>query len=203
MIFLLKGLCIVTGTNQVQQKSNQTTCSSGLLPVSGSKPTILILGSFPSRLSLKYAEYYGNPRNRFWAVMEALFGCPTSLPYSKRTEKLTAAGVALWDVAGSCTRIGSADQSISDVIPNDIQGFLDAHPGIRCIALNGTSGAGTIFQRFFPDLQKDNETLTVHTLPSTSPANAASRLSDLIEIWGVLREYGDTELKAEKEERTP
>ena len=199
MRFLLKGLCIVTAMNPDNKRSARMPCPSGLLPVSGKRPEILILGSFPSLLSLEYNEYYGNPRNRFWAVMEALFRIPVALPYSERTAQLSAVGIALWDVAGSCTRTGSADQSIADVIPNDIQGFLNAHPSIRCIALNGTSGAGMLFQRFYPDLQKENENLTVYPLPSTSPANAASRLSDLIEVWGVLRESGYTQSGTERE----
>jgi len=197
MIFLLKGLCIVTATDPDNRKSARTTCPQGLLPVSGKEPTILILGSFPSHLSLEYSEYYGNPRNRFWAVMEALFDTPKTLPYSERTALLSAAGIALWDVAGSCTRAGSADQSIADVIPNDIREFLKTHPSVHCIALNGSTGAGKLFQRFFSDLPEKNRNLTLCTLPSTSPANAASRLTDLIDVWGVLQEYRDAPADSE------
>ena len=169
------------------------------MPVSGPEPKILILGSFPSLLSLKYSEYYGNPRNRFWTVMEALFGVPAALSYSERTAQLSAAGIALWDVAGSCTRAGSADQSIADVIPNDIQGFLHIHPGIRCIALNGSTGSGRLFRRFFPDLLEDNKTFSICTLPSTSPANASARLGDLIDAWSVLLDYWNKQSEPEEE----
>ena len=52
--------------------------SHGLPPVTGPEPIILILGSYPSVLSLAHGEYYGNPKNRFWAVMEELFSNPGS-----------------------------------------------------------------------------------------------------------------------------
>ena len=63
--------------------------SRGLPPVTGPEPLVLILGSFPSVLSLAHSEYYGNPRNRFWAVMEELFAIPAALPYPERTLRLT------------------------------------------------------------------------------------------------------------------
>ena len=63
--------------------------SRGLSPVTGPEPLVLILGSFPSVLSLTHSEYYGNPRNRFWAVMEELFGIPAALSYPERCLRLT------------------------------------------------------------------------------------------------------------------
>jgi len=72
--------------------------SGGLSPVAGEAPTILILGSYPSLLSLQAGEYYANPRNAFWRVMATIFGVPAHLPYGERTAALTARGVALWDV---------------------------------------------------------------------------------------------------------
>ena len=44
-------------------------------------PEVLILGSFPGRQSLLKKEYYGNPRNHFWHIMEALFSIDRHLPY--------------------------------------------------------------------------------------------------------------------------
>jgi len=46
----------------------------GFEPVFDSNSTILILGSFPSVLSFKQGFYYGNPRNRFWGLMQEIFG---------------------------------------------------------------------------------------------------------------------------------
>ncbi|MFA5253739.1 MAG: DNA-deoxyinosine glycosylase [Methanoregula sp.] len=148
---------------------------SGLLPVVGNDPRILILGSYPSVQSLAKREYYGNPHNQFWTIVEHIIGIDRSLPYAARTAQLTGRGVALWDVLASCTRKGSADATIHDTVPNDIAGFLESHPTVRCIALNGTA-AGRYFSR---------ETCPVPAvvLPSTSPANARLSLNEKTRIW--------------------
>lgn len=152
-----------------------------LLPITGPEPRVLILGSFPSVLSLARSEYYGNPRNRFWAVMGELFGIPATLAYPGRCRHLTRNGVALWDVAASCSRPGSADARIRDVVPNDIAGFMREHPSVRLIALNGTA-AGQLYRRFaaVPGLP-------FVVLPSTSPANAAGSFEEKVRAWGIVR----------------
>lgn len=155
--------------------------SCGLLPVSGLEPRVLILGSFPSVLSLSRHEYYGNPRNRFWAVMEALFGIPASLPYAERCRHLAGAGIALWDVVASCSRQGSADNRIRDDMPNDIAGFIRAHQTVRLIALNG-SAAGRLYRR-----AGEMPGIPFVILPSTSPANAAVSFEENVRAWGVVK----------------
>ena len=155
--------------------------SCGLLPVNGPRPLILILGSFPSVLSLAHGEYYGNPQNRFWAVMEELFGIPSALPYPERTRQLTREGVALWDAVAACTRPGSADSRIRDPVPNDIAGFIRAHPSIRLVALNGST-AGRLYHRL-----AEVEGLPFVILPSTSPANARVPFKEKIKKWEVVR----------------
>ena len=148
---------------------------SGLLPVAGNDPLVLILGSYPSVQSLAKHEYYGNPHNRFWTIMELIFGIDRALPYAIRTARLTGCRVALWDVLASCTREGSADATIRDTVPNDIAGFLASHPSIRCIALNGTA-AGRYFAR-------EGCSVPAVVLPSTSPANARLSLDEKTRIW--------------------
>jgi TDG/mug DNA glycosylase family protein len=151
--------------------------SRGLLPVTGPKPRILILGSFPSVLSLERGEYYGNPKNRFWAVMEEIFHIPAALPYAERCRLLTGEGVALWDVVRDCTRVGSADSRIRNPAPNDIAGFVRAHPTIRFIALNGST-AGRLYHRF-----AEVGGLLSATFPSTSPANARVPFTEKVRRW--------------------
>jgi TDG/mug DNA glycosylase family protein len=164
-------------------------CSHGLLPVTGPRPRVLILGSFPSVLSLERSEYYGNPRNRFWAVMEELFAIPTAFSYAERCKRLTQEGVALWDVVRGCTRAGSADSRIRNPLPSDIAGFIRAHPTIRLVAMNGTT-AGHLYDRFakVPDIPSV-------TLPSTSPANAAVTFGEKVKAWDVIRISCIRELK--------
>lgn len=156
-------------------------CSHGLPPVTGPRPRVLVLGSFPSVLSLERSEYYGNPRNRFWAVMEELFAVPAALPYPERCQRLTQEGVALWDVVTSCSRPGSADSRIRAPVPNKIAGFIRAHPSVRLIVLNGST-AGRIYHRLaeVPDVRSV-------TLPSTSPANAAVTFAEKVQRWDIIR----------------
>lgn len=151
----------------------------GLPPVTGPAPRILVLGSFPSVLSLGYSEYYGNPRNRFWAVMERVLDVPAGLPYAERTRRLTQRGIALWDVIASCERPGSADSRIRNPVPNDLAGFFRAHPTLRLVALNGTAAAH-IYHRL-----AEVPGLPSVTLPSTSPANAAVGFEEKVRQWSV------------------
>src|SRR5512137_185591 len=92
--------------------SVQNISREGLQPLSGTTPRVLVLGSFPSVLSLAHGEYYGNPRNRFWSVMQELLAVPAALPYPERTARLTQENIALWDVVRGCIREGSADMRI-------------------------------------------------------------------------------------------
>lgn len=83
---------------------------TGLAPVVGEAPLILILGSMPGAASLAAAQYYAHPANRFWPLMALLFPEETarlsSPDYEERLEGLRRSGVALWDTIGSCERAG-------------------------------------------------------------------------------------------------
>jgi TDG/mug DNA glycosylase family protein len=150
----------------------------GLPPLTGREPEILILGSFPSLMSLGKGEYYGNPKNQFWKITEILFGIDYTLPYTTRIALLVENHVALWDVLASCDRDGSMDSTIRDAVANDIRGFMAIHPTIRCIALNGST-AGRYFKRLNPGL-------TGHVLPSTSPAFARMSLTEKARCWARI-----------------
>ncbi|WP_292427041.1 DNA-deoxyinosine glycosylase [Methanoregula sp.] len=151
----------------------------GLAPIAGSDPEILILGSCPSRQSLLKGEYYGNPQNQFWKIVEMIFGIDRTLPYTARTSLLVEHRIALWDVLATCTRDGSADTAIRDPVPNDIREFLTAHPTIRCIALNGNT-AGRYYARM-------NIGVSCTILPSTSPAYASMTLAKKAQTWACIR----------------
>jgi hypoxanthine-DNA glycosylase len=148
---------------------------------------VLILGSFPSALSLAHSEYYGNPRNQFWRIMEEHFAIPEGLPYPDRIARLADRGVALWDVIGACERPGSADSRIRDPVQNDIAGFVRAHPTVRLVALNGST-AGRLYRKF-----SEIPGLAAVTLPSTSPATAAVSFTEKVRAWGVVAESGNRE----------
>jgi TDG/mug DNA glycosylase family protein len=113
--------------------------------------------------------------------MEELFGIQAALPYPERCFLLTEERIALWDVIASCSRPGSADSRIRDPVPNDITGFVHAHPSVRLIALNGCT-AGRFYHRF-----TEVPGIPSVTLPSTSPANAAVPFAEKTRIWEVVR----------------
>ncbi len=160
--------------------SGDRTICGGLRPICGSLPRVLILGSFPSALSLAYREYYGNPKNRFWEIMENLFGIPVITPYGDRCDQLTRQGIALWDVVASCSRRGSADSNIRNPEVNDIPGFAAEHPSLRFIALNG-SMAGRLYHRC-----AEVPSVPSRVFPSTSPANAAVPFMEKTRIWASI-----------------
>ena len=154
----------------------------GLGPVAGKNPRVLILGSFPGVLSLAHNEYYGNPQNQFWRIMETHFVIPRDLPYPDRINGITDRGVALWDVIGSCERPGSADSRIRKPVQNDIAGFIRAHPTVRLLALNGSTAA-RLYHKF-----SEIPGVPAVMLPSTSPANAAVSFAEKVRAWEVVAE---------------
>ncbi|MDO8872663.1 MAG: DNA-deoxyinosine glycosylase [Methanoregula sp.] len=161
--------------------SSPAATPAGFLPVTGDFPRVLILGSFPSIQSLRHSEYYGNPQNHFWKIMDALFAIEHLLPYRERIEYLTGHHIALWDVVQSCKRRGSADDKIREPVFNDISWFLTAHPTVRLIVLNGTA-AGRYYRRMNMPPAIEN-----HILPSTSPANTRYTLAEKVGAWEIIR----------------
>ncbi|HOJ95555.1 MAG TPA: DNA-deoxyinosine glycosylase [Methanospirillum sp.] len=148
----------------------------GLLPLISPDCVALILGSYPSLLSLQAGEYYANPRNMFWMIMESVLGIPHHLPYKERISLLLNHKIGLWDVYASCMRKNSADARIHHPIPNDLKTLISHHPFIQVIFLNGRE-AEKGFKKFFPDAR-----IPTRYLPSTSPAYAI-RLEEKTEMW--------------------
>ncbi|MDD1715490.1 MAG: DNA-deoxyinosine glycosylase [Methanolinea sp.] len=154
---------------------------SGLPPVVGSDPRILIIGSFPSKTSLSEGRYYANPRNQFWQVMKALLGLPEGKSLAWYEQALPDHGIALWDlIASRRYQDGSLDGKIRDPILNDVPGFVRDHPTIQYIGLNGGK-AKTCFKVVWrgPDLPP----VSVLFLPSTSPANARYSFDEKRKRW--------------------
>ncbi len=142
----------------------------------------------PGIASLRAAQYYGHPQNRFWPTMEALFGVPFALPYEQRVAALTAKGIALWDVLKACERPGSLDSSIvrSTEIANDFNSFLDRHQQLRAIALNGGTARDAFKRHVRPVLGSRLDGIEVIALPSTSPANASQPMAAKLAQWQRL-----------------
>jgi TDG/mug DNA glycosylase family protein len=170
--------------NPTMTTSLNTDASSAercFLPVYGESVEILILGSFPSRQSLEKKEYYGNPQNHFWHIIEALFNINRHLPYAARISRLTEHRIALWDILSGCCRDGSADVHIREPVFNDLAAFLKEHPSIRLVALNGT-----VAGRYYHKMTIATQVPAV-ILPSTSPANARVSLPEKVSAWSIIR----------------
>ncbi len=83
--------------------------------------------------------------------------------------------------SGNARGAGSADSRIRNPVPNAITGFVQAHPTIRLIALNGST-AGHLYHHLAPV-----PGIPSVTLPSTSPANAAVTFAKKVRQWEMVR----------------
>ncbi len=128
----------------------------------------LILGNMPGVASLQAHQYYAHPRNAFWRITAELLGFDAAAPYDDRVRRLTAAGVAVWDVLQSCRRVGSLDASVEpdSMVPNDFAALYDTHPDITTVCFNG--GAA---EKNYTRLVGTHHPARYLRLPSTSPAH--------------------------------
>jgi hypoxanthine-DNA glycosylase len=163
--------------------------SHGFKPVARADARLLILGSMPGVASLEATQYYAFKRNAFWKIMGDLFNAGPQLDYPARLQTLIDHHIALWDVLASCHRPGSLDSSISQdgMIHNDFKQFFKQHPHITRVCFNGQKAAGLFKKRVLPGLTGQYE---YKTLPSTSPAHAASSYAAKLEAWSVIKTGG-------------
>jgi hypoxanthine-DNA glycosylase len=149
-------------------------------PLYDADSRILILGSFPSVKSREQQFYYGHPQNRFWRVMAQVLSCPVPQTIEEKKGMLISHHIALWDVIASCEIAGSSDASIRDAKPNDLSVILEA-ADITTICTNGAK-AHELYQKYlYPTTG-----MTAQKLPSTSPANAAYRVEQLLAEWSRI-----------------
>lgn len=174
-MFINQGIIIVDNLNiqkaetpnptenfaNIEQEDQRIECFP---PVVDSDSEILILGTMPGADSLRKKEYYANPRNSFWKIISAIYN--DGIEFNSYEEKLSCLQknhLALWDVYSNCKRSGSLDADIEQPIPNNLKEFLESHPSIKKVILNGRE-AESAFTLLFPH----------EYAGSTSPANAKS-----------------------------
>lgn len=136
---------------------------TGFVPYVNEDSEILILGSFPSVMSRKSDFYYGNPQNRFWKVLSAVYNAPLPCDNDSKKALLKANKIALWDMVTECDIDGSMDSAIKNATVADIDSFLSRYKIKRIIA-NGKTAYRylSLFPQYLPFSL---------CLPSTSPAN--------------------------------
>lgn len=149
-----------------------------------------------------------HPQNRFWSVMAEVFGVKfeyknngikADIAINTDTQQKSAAApdisaaiaerhnfllrhhLAMWDILASCEITGAADSSIKNAIPNDFTEILNASQ-IRHIICTGKT-AFNLWQKKCAALYEPRFNLTVHCLPSTSPANAQWSKERLIYVY--------------------
>ncbi len=168
----------------------------GFPPVAAPGARVLVLGSMPGQASLRAAEYYAHERNAFWRIMGDLLGAGPKLPYAQRLERLTAAGIALWDVIAVCERTGSLDAAIvgSSVQANDFAAFFAVHRSIARVFFNGAAAEAGFRRLVLPGLR--GRALQLTRLPSTSPAHAACSYTEKLAAWSALLASPDNQAAA-------
>ncbi len=152
--------------------------SHGFGPFYTPDSRILILGSFPSVKSREQSFFYGHPRNRFWPVLAAVFHDEAPQTLEEKRSFLRRHRIALYDVIESCSIIGSADSSIQDIVPADLRPILSGSRVENRIFTNGGKASSLYARYLLPTLG-----IPAVSLPSTSPANAACSLEQLICAW--------------------
>lgn len=144
---------------------------NGLEAWVGENPIVLILGTFPGEKSLASQAYYQNKsHNSFYKIMESLFERPMGM---SDKEFVTQNHIALWDCMKEADRKGSLDSNIKSYMPNEIEGFLNCHPTISTIILNGTGETTSVFEQNYP-INNLMQNYKIISLPSTSNSLAKS-----------------------------
>lgn len=155
----------------------------GLPPLIDEHSKLLILGSFPSELSLETQQYYANPANQFWKILFGAFNESVPLEYSEKTSWLKMHRIALWDSIGSCLRQGSSDSKITFPFANDLDQLIKAHPGLTHLLFNGNNPL-----IFFSKLGlNEGRLVSVPPFPSTSSLYTRITLAEKIDRWKVIR----------------
>lgn len=155
-------------------------------PVTDARTRVLLLGSLPGEASLAAGQYYGNPRNAFWRLLETVLDEPlVPLTYEDRLATLLRRSVGLWDVVAEAERRGSLDAAILNPSANDLLALIETLPALRAVAFNGGAAAKLGTRLLAPIADR----IALVALPSSSPAHAARGFADKAAAWDVLREH--------------
>lgn len=153
-------------------------------PTFDERSRVLVLGSIPSPKSREAQFNYGHPQNRFWKVMAALAGEPEPSTVQRRRDFCLRHHIALWDVLAECDIEGASDASIRNPVANDLRLITKAAP-IEAVYCTGAK-AFEYYRRLGCEASCG---LPAVKLPSTSPANAACKLDELIAAYAQVFDH--------------
>jgi hypoxanthine-DNA glycosylase len=157
-------------------------------PFADPRTRVLVVGTLPGQASLAARQYYAQPHNAFWRLIEDLCGVPRALPYRARIDALLASGFGLWDVCASAHRRGSLDASIvrASIVPNDFARLYRRYPRIELVCFNGATAAALYQRLVMPTLNESARAVRTVILPSTSPAHAGMPYAQKLARWAAL-----------------
>ena len=114
-------------------------------------------------------------------MISILFGKDEPKTIEEKKSLLKETHLALYDVIEECEIKNSSDASIKNPIVSDLPSILQKTQ-VSMVLLNGKK-AGDLFLRYqLPTLKAPIE---YAIMPSTSPANAAVSMADLLHTWGT------------------
>lgn len=160
-----------------------THIKHSLKPIYNEESKVLILGTLPSPLSRKNNYYYGNPRNRFWSVLEKVFDEKIPNDNDGKTEFLLKHNIAIWDTVFECDIMGASDSSIKNVVPTNIKKIVD-ESNIKMIFTTGSTA-----YKYYCKYHEEKVGIKAISLKSTSPANARYSVEDLSKEYEIIKKY--------------
>lgn len=141
----------------------------------------LILGSFPGRRVNGYDWFYGNQRNQFWPILEAVYGI--GLRDKAEKQKLfTRLGIAITDIILKCERKANnnLDTNLAKIVYNT-KAITAIFKENKTRKIFFTSRfVEHLFKKQFKNLIKLYPEVKLITLPSPSPRYAAMSRSEKI-----------------------
>lgn len=178
---------LITSTKPHLKAAKDTNeVSTGLAPIEDVESEILILGTLPGKVSLKTQQYYSSPSNHFWKIISAVFNESSLSSSEERNIFLLRNHIALWDVLKSANRERSLDSAIKNPVANDLRGFVEKHPNLKVIGLNGKE-AYAYYEKYI-GLDNISKNIRIVTLPSSSSSNTHLTLNEKIRLWKELVE---------------
>ncbi|MBO4365435.1 MAG: DNA-deoxyinosine glycosylase, partial [Eggerthellaceae bacterium] len=152
-------------------------------PTYDERSRVLMLGSLPSPKSRETGYNYGHPQNRFWKVLATLANEPVPTTNERKRDFCLRHHIALWDVVGECQIEGASDASIRDAKPNPLWEITQAAP-IEAVFCTGAKS-----HELYGKLCEERVGIPAVKLPSTSPANAACSMDQLLESYAQVFEH--------------
>ncbi len=153
----------------------------GLDPFIENDSEILIIGTFPSDISICSEQYYANTsHNCFWKLIYKIYEDKDIVPnnYPDRKKVLRRNKIALCDVYSWAARQGNSDSKIDkkNVEYHKLDELLNDHPNIKKIIFNGQAAA-KVFKEKFSTID-----ISTYTAESTS-GNNRYKIVNKIEDW--------------------